>query len=145
MRSLIQKGQRVRSGAEGATYGLVGVITEVSDKVRIRWEGNVLYSAYQMDSEVVQCLQDAAVNSPKKMEEVRRRYGLPELGTAHDCQAQQPGPGDRAQHLSRPHPCYEGQWTIHGQHDYEVRVQNWLGGGKATVHCPGKTADTVLR
>lgn len=40
--------------------------------------------------------------------------------------------------------CYDGQWTLHGPHDYEVRKANWRGGGKGTIHCPGKTPDTIL-
>lgn len=76
--------------------------------------------------------------------ERRARLGLPEPDAAHECRAIQPGPTEREDHLSRPDPCYNGQWTIHGPHDYEVRVQNWLGGGTAIVHCPGKTEATVL-
>lgn len=41
------------------------------------------------------------------------------------------------------HPCYDGQWTVHPSHSYEVHVQNWLGGGTETVTCygvkPGET------
>jgi len=42
------------------------------------------------------------------------------------------------------HACYDGQWTLHGPHDYEVLRANWRGGGKGIVHCPGKTPETVL-
>jgi len=84
------------------------------------------------------------MNTPEKMAEVRFTFGLPDPGAKHACGAEQPGPSERAERLSRPHDCYEGQWTLHGPHDYEVRVQNWLGGGTAIVHCPGKTESTVL-
>jgi hypothetical protein len=42
------------------------------------------------------------------------------------------------------HACYDGQWTVHGGHDYEVLKPNWRGGGKGIIHCPGKTPDTIL-
>ena len=42
------------------------------------------------------------------------------------------------------HDCYPGQWTIHGPHHYEVTRQQWLGGGKEMLHCPGKTEATKL-
>ena len=74
----------------------------------------------------------------------RERLGLQEPEAEHDCHAVQDGPTERQQHLSRPHPCYGGQWTIHGPHDFQVQVQNWLGGGNALVHCPGKTQETLL-
>lgn len=35
------------------------------------------------------------------------------------------------------HPCYDGQWTVHPEHSYEVRVQMWLGGGYEQVTCHG--------
>lgn len=77
--------------------------------------------------------------------EARRSHlDLPEPDATHECGAVQDGPSEREQHLSRPHPCYNGQWTIHGPHDFQVHVTNWLGGGDATVHCPGKTPATVL-
>ena len=41
-------------------------------------------------------------------------------------------------------PCYDGQWTLHGPHDYEVLKANRRGGGKGIIHCPGKTPDTIL-
>jgi len=41
--------------------------------------------------------------------------------------------------------CYGGQWTIHPAHDYTILLQNYLGGGKRKIHCPGKTSETVLR
>jgi hypothetical protein len=50
----------------------------------------------------------------------------------------------RAEIHAKPQPCYGGQWTVHEAHDYEVHVQNWLGGGQEIVHCPGKTAETIL-
>lgn len=86
------------------------------------------------------------MNSPEKMAEVRERFSLPEPDAKHECRAdyQTPGGSERADRLSRPHPCYAGQWALHGPHDYEVRVQNWLGGGTAIVHCSGKTRVTVL-
>jgi hypothetical protein len=84
------------------------------------------------------------MNTAEKMAEVRERFSLPEPGAQHNCTAIQDGPSEREQRLSRPHPCYNGQWTIHGEHDYDVKVQNWLGGGTAKVHCPGKTEETVL-
>lgn len=76
--------------------------------------------------------------------ERRARLGLPEPDAEHACEAVQDGASERQQHLSRPHPCYNGQWMIHGPHDFQVHVANWLGGGDATVHCPGKTEATVL-
>lgn len=42
------------------------------------------------------------------------------------------------------HACYDGQWTLHEPHDYEVRKANWRGGGTGIVHCPGKTPATIL-
>lgn len=86
------------------------------------------------------------MNSPEKMAEVRARFSLPDPGAEHDCRAtyRDGGTGERAERLSGDSPCYEGQWTLHGPHDYEVRVQNWLGGGTAITHCPGKTEATVL-
>lgn len=42
------------------------------------------------------------------------------------------------------HLCYEGQWTIHGPHHYEVTRQKWRGGGVEILHCPGKTEATKL-
>lgn len=43
----------------------------------------------------------------------------------------------RAEKMAEPHPCYDGQWTVHESHSYEVRVQAWLGGGTEQVTCPG--------
>jgi hypothetical protein len=84
------------------------------------------------------------MNSPEKMAEVRERFNLPEPDAEHECHAIQPGPSEREQHLSEPHACFAGQWVLHGPHDYETRVQKWLGGGTVLTHCPGKTPETVL-
>jgi hypothetical protein len=43
----------------------------------------------------------------------------------------------RAEKMAAPHPCYDGQWTVHESHAYELRVQTWLGGGTEQVTCPG--------
>ena len=43
----------------------------------------------------------------------------------------------RAEKMAEPHPCYDGQWTVHESHTYELRVQAWLGGGTEQVTCPG--------
>jgi hypothetical protein len=53
--------------------------------------------------------------------------------------------GIRAEKLAGPHPCYNGQWTVHPSHTYTLRVQNWLGGGEETVTCPGVTAETTMQ
>lgn len=91
------------------------------------------------------------MNSPEKMAYVRERFSLPEPGAAHECRATyrlgvavQPHEAERAERLRKDSPCYKGQWTLHGPHDYECRVQNWLGGGTVMSHCPGKTEATVL-
>jgi len=85
------------------------------------------------------------MNTTDKMAEVRERFSLPEPGATHQCRATKHAEGTpRAAHLGKDHPCYVGQWAIHGAHDYQVRVQNWLGGGDVMVHCPGKTPETVL-
>jgi hypothetical protein len=52
---------------------------------------------------------------------------------------------ERGAKLAEPHPCYDGQWSIHEPHEYEIRVQNWLGGGSAMVRCPGVTAETTFQ
>lgn len=51
----------------------------------------------------------------------------------------------RAEKMAAPHPCYNGQWTVHESHTYTLYVQAWLGGGTETVTCPGKTEDTRLK
>jgi hypothetical protein len=86
------------------------------------------------------------MNSPEKMAEVRERFSLPEPEAEHECRATKfPDDGsERSTRLSGPSPCYVGQWTFHGPHDYPTRVQAWLGGGEILRHCPGKTSETVL-
>jgi hypothetical protein len=58
----LPKGKRVRSGAHGATYGMIGVITEprgaIPGRIYIHWEGNVLSNGYLPDSQVIECLQE---------------------------------------------------------------------------------------
>lgn len=55
-------GARVRSGAAGAMYGEMGVVTTGQRSwmkqgyVYIRWDGNVLSSGYPLESEVVERL-----------------------------------------------------------------------------------------
>lgn len=84
------------------------------------------------------------MNSLAKMAEVRNTFSLPEPGAAHECSAVQAGTDERSKRLGTPHDCYAGQWALHGPHDFELRVQKWLGGGSVMVHCPGKTEATVL-
>jgi hypothetical protein len=52
---------------------------------------------------------------------------LPTVDAPHTCLATEPTPHDR----------YVGQWTVHGCHDVALT----FGG---TMHCPGKTNETVL-
>lgn len=40
--------------------------------------------------------------------------------------------------------CYEGQWTVHPPHHYEILRQEFHGGGTRIIHCPGKTEETKL-
>lgn len=50
----------------------------------------------------------------------------------------------RTEWHAKPHPCYDGQWTVHEPHPITLRVQAWLGGGEETVQCPGvKTGETL--
>jgi hypothetical protein len=51
----------------------------------------------------------------------------------------------RAAKLAGPHPCYDGQWTVHPAHSYTLHVANWLGGGEEMVRCPGVTAETTIQ
>lgn len=50
----------------------------------------------------------------------------------------------RVAKLAEDFPCYDGQWTVHETHEYELHVAGWLGGGIAMVRCPGKTEATRL-
>lgn len=51
----------------------------------------------------------------------------------------------RAEKMAAPHPCYDGQWTVHSSHSYTIFVQTWLGGGEETVTCPGVTPETTMQ
>lgn len=57
-----EAGARVRSGAAGGTYGWTGIVTTgrsswmIPGRVYVRWDGNVLSSGYDADSEIVEGL-----------------------------------------------------------------------------------------